>query len=98
MIELKLPELGESIETAEVIRLLVGEGDTIKAEQNVMELESEKAAFPLPSPNAGKVAKVRVKEGEAVSVGQTLLEIEETETAEDQPEEKRPIAEKEKRP
>src|SRR5262249_44814553 len=37
-----------------------------------------KAAFPLPSPKAGKITKIRVKEGESVSVGQTLLEIEET--------------------
>jgi pyruvate dehydrogenase E2 component (dihydrolipoamide acetyltransferase) len=86
MVELKLPELGENIETAEVIRLLVREGDVIKADQNVMELESEKAAFPLPSTQAGKVAKVRVKEGEAVSVGQTLLEIEEAQGAETQKE------------
>jgi pyruvate dehydrogenase E2 component (dihydrolipoamide acetyltransferase) len=78
MIELKLPELGENIETAEVIRLLVSEGDVIKADQNVMELESEKAAFPLPSTHAGKVTKIRVKEGEAVSVGQALLDIEES--------------------
>ncbi len=81
MAELKLPELGENVETAEIIRLLVSEGDEIKPEQNVMELESEKAAFPLPSPNAGKVAKIRVKEGDTVSVGQTLLEIEETKGA-----------------
>lgn len=81
MIELKLPELGEDIETAEVSRLLVREGDVIKAEQNVMELDSDKASFPLPSPYAGKVAKVRVKEGDTVSVGQTVLVIEETDTA-----------------
>jgi pyruvate dehydrogenase E2 component (dihydrolipoamide acetyltransferase) len=94
MIELKLPELGENIESAEVIRLLVSEGDVIKADQNVLELESEKAAFPLPTTHAGKVTKIRVKEGEAVTVGQALLDIEEAESAEAQPseEEQRPAA------
>ena len=77
MFELKLPELGENIETAEVIRLLVSEGETITVQQNVLELESEKAAFPLPATVGGKVAKIRVKAGDSVSVGQTLLEIEE---------------------
>jgi pyruvate dehydrogenase E2 component (dihydrolipoamide acetyltransferase) len=88
MIELKLPELGENIETAEVIRVLVRDGDTITAEQSVMELESEKAAFPLPAPNAGKVLKIRVKEGESVSVGQTLMEIEEGKGEESAPSER----------
>lgn len=82
MVELKLPELGENVETAEVSRLLVSEGDVIQAEQNVVELDSEKASFPLPCPHAGKVTKIRVKEGDTVSVGQTLLEIEEIEAAE----------------
>src|SRR5438046_1796565 len=79
MIELTLPELGENIETAEVSRLLVSEGDAIQADQNVMELESDKASFPLPSPHAGRVRKIHVKAGDAVSVGQKLMEIEESE-------------------
>jgi pyruvate dehydrogenase E2 component (dihydrolipoamide acetyltransferase) len=81
MIELKLPELGENIETAEISRLLVAEGDVVEAEQSLMELESEKASFPLPSPQAGRIAKVLVKEGDTVSVGQTLLEIAENKAA-----------------
>ena len=46
-----------------------------QVDQNVMELESEKASFGLPSPNAGRVAKIHVKQGDIVSVGQTLLDI-----------------------
>jgi pyruvate dehydrogenase E2 component (dihydrolipoamide acetyltransferase) len=78
MIQVKLPEIGENIETAEVSQLLVSEGDTIRANQNVMELESEKAAFGLPSPKSGKVTKILVKQGDTISVGQTLFEIDET--------------------
>jgi pyruvate dehydrogenase E2 component (dihydrolipoamide acetyltransferase) len=97
MIALKLPELGENIDTAEVSRLLVAEGDVIEAEQSVMELDSEKASFPLPCPHAGKVAKIHVKEGDTVKVGQTVLEIEETGTAGAPPAEKRPPAAEEER-
>src|SRR5262249_34398018 len=81
MIHFKLPELGENIETADVTRLLVAEGDIVKTDQTVRELESEKASFPLPSPHAGKVAKIHVKEGDGVKVGQNLLDIEEKEAA-----------------
>jgi pyruvate dehydrogenase E2 component (dihydrolipoamide acetyltransferase) len=77
MATFKLPELGEGIESAEVTRLLVKEGDVIKAEQNVMDLDSEKASFPLPSPTAGRVAKIHVKDGQSIHVGQPLLDIEE---------------------
>jgi pyruvate dehydrogenase E2 component (dihydrolipoamide acetyltransferase) len=80
-----LPELGEGIETAEVTRLLVKEGDVIKAEQNVMDLDSEKASFPLPSPSAGRVAKIHVKDGQSIHVGQPLLDIEEVSAAQKKP-------------
>ena len=78
MIELKLPELGENIESAEVSRLLIAEGDMVQVDQNVLELESDKASFPLPSTHAGRVARIHVKVGDTVAIGQTLLEIEES--------------------
>jgi pyruvate dehydrogenase E2 component (dihydrolipoamide acetyltransferase) len=86
--EFKLPELGENVHEAEVIRLLVAEGDEVKADRNVMEVESDKASMPLPCTVAGKVAKVHVKEGDTIKVGQTLLTIEEKEGAAPSQEEK----------
>jgi pyruvate dehydrogenase E2 component (dihydrolipoamide acetyltransferase) len=77
MTEFKLPDLGENIEEAEVTQIFISEGDVIEVEQNVLELESEKATFELPCPHAGKVVKVHVKEGDTLSVGQTLLSIDE---------------------
>jgi pyruvate dehydrogenase E2 component (dihydrolipoamide acetyltransferase) len=71
-----LPELGENIESAEVSRLLVSEGEVVADGQNIMELESDKASFPLPSPRAGKIVQLHVKEGDTVQVGQVLLDIE----------------------
>src|SRR5947209_6991218 len=81
MTEIKLPELGENIESAEVSRLLVAEGDDVQAGQNVLELESEKACFPLTWTSGGRIAKIHVKAGDTVSIGQTLMDIEASEGA-----------------
>lgn len=84
--ELKLPELGENIETAIVVFVLVSEGDTIEKDQSVVELETEKATTELPSPVAGKVDKILIKEGDEVSVGQVLMEIQTEQAQQDQSE------------
>ena len=83
-VEFKLPELGENITEAEVAELLVSEGDQIEAEQNVMELETEKAVVELPCPHAGKVAKVHVAEGATIKVGDVILTIDEGDEADDE--------------
>ena len=74
-IEFSLPELGENIETGDVVRVLVAAGDTIAADQPVVELETDKATIEVPSPAAGSVSRVAVKEGDTVAVGQLLLVI-----------------------
>lgn len=88
-VEFKLPELGENITEAEVAELLVSEGDQIEAEQNVVELETEKAVVELPCPHAGTVAKVHVTEGATIKVGDVVLTIDEGDEgdAESKPEE-----------
>ncbi|MHC4350944.1 MAG: biotin/lipoyl-containing protein, partial [Planctomycetota bacterium] len=50
MIEIKVPDLGEDIEAAEVVNVLVAQGDVVKQEQPVFELETDKATFELPCP------------------------------------------------
>ncbi len=76
--DFKLPFLGENIATATVVRLMVAEGDTVKAEQAVLEVETDKAALEVPCPLAGRVARIHVKEGQKVSVGAVVLTIEES--------------------
>jgi pyruvate dehydrogenase E2 component (dihydrolipoamide acetyltransferase) len=75
-IEFKLPDLGENIESGDIISVLVSEGDTIAAEQGVVEVETGKAVVELACPHAGRVAKVHVKKGDKVPIGATLLSIE----------------------
>jgi pyruvate/2-oxoglutarate dehydrogenase complex dihydrolipoamide acyltransferase (E2) component len=67
-----MPQLGESIAEAVVIRLLVGVGDDVRADQDVMEVETNKATMNVTSPCAGRVAKLLVKLQESYPVGATL--------------------------
>ena len=66
--EIKLPELGENIETAEVLSVLVSAGQTVEKDQALIELETDKATAEVPSDLAGVVMEVLVKEGEETLV------------------------------
>jgi len=95
MVDVKLPELAEGVEEADVVSILVSEGDEIKKDQNILELETEKAVAELPSPEGGKITKIHVKEGDTVKVGDTILTLEEG--GEGAGEEKEAPAEKEEK-
>lgn len=73
VIDFTLPELGENIETGDVVQVLVKPGDTIEADQPVLELETDKATIEVPSPAKGTVGQVAVKNGETIAVGQLIL-------------------------
>ncbi len=76
-IEFRLPELGEDIDSGDVINVYVTAGDAVVADQALMELETDKAAIEIPSPADGKVSTVHVKEGDKVMVGELLVTIDE---------------------
>jgi pyruvate dehydrogenase E2 component (dihydrolipoamide acetyltransferase) len=71
--EFKLPDLGEGLTEAEIIQVLVAEGDLVKEDQAILLVETEKAQVELPSPFGGRVAKVHVAVGQRVKVGAVLL-------------------------
>lgn len=74
--EFKLPELGENIESADVVNVLVKEGDYIKKDQSVIEIETDKATIEVPSTVEGKITKLFVKAGDKVKVGSTIIIVE----------------------
>ena len=76
MDELKLPELGENIEAADVTAVLVSLGDVIHRDQPVIEVETEKASLEVPATCDGRVTELKVKQGDKVSVGQVILVVE----------------------
>jgi len=77
--EMKLPELGENIVEADVLNVLVKEGDFIQKDQGVIEIETDKATIEVPSAFTGRIVEVLVKAGEKAKVGQVLLKIESSE-------------------
>ncbi|MGD9634519.1 MAG: 2-oxo acid dehydrogenase subunit E2 [Pirellulales bacterium] len=74
--QITLPHLGENIESGDVLSILVSEGDTVKQDQDLIEVETDKATMPVPSPSAGKIVKILISEGDTVKVGAPLMEIE----------------------
>ena len=74
--EIKLPSLGEGIESGDVLEILVKVGDVIKKDQSLVEMETDKATVSVPSPIAGKILSIAIKEGETVKVGMVLASIE----------------------
>lgn len=73
--DVKLPQLAEGVESGTVVSILVAEGQEVKKDQPIMELETQKAVGSIPAPTAGVVTKIHVKQGMEVSVGHTLLSI-----------------------
>jgi pyruvate dehydrogenase E2 component (dihydrolipoamide acetyltransferase) len=71
--EFKLPELGEGVESGDVLKVLVKVGDRVSADQSVVELETDKATIEVPVPFGGTVKEIRVQEGGKIHVGQVLL-------------------------
>jgi pyruvate dehydrogenase E2 component (dihydrolipoyllysine-residue acetyltransferase) len=86
--QITLPNLGENIESGDVLSILVSEGDVVKKNQDLIEVETDKATMPVPSPAAGKIIKILISEGDTVKIGAALMEIDAAGGAESKTEEK----------
>ena len=75
LVEVKVPDIGD-FETVDVIELLVKPGDTVKAEQSLITVESDKASMEIPSSHAGVVRELKVKLGDKVGEGSLVLTLE----------------------
>jgi len=73
MQEFKLPDLGEGMQEAEVVQWLIKPGDTIKLDQTMVQVETDKAIVEIPSPVAGRVTEIRVQDGQVAKVGEVLV-------------------------
>lgn len=74
-IEVKVPDIGD-FKDVEVIEILVSPGDTIKADQSLITVESDKASMEIPSSHAGVIKELKVKLGDKVSEGSLVLVLE----------------------
>ncbi|NKI92660.1 dihydrolipoyllysine-residue acetyltransferase [Rhizobacter sp. SG703] len=75
LVEVKVPDIGD-FKDVEIIELLVKPGDTVKAEQSLVTVESDKASMEIPSSHAGVVKELKVKLGDKINEGTPLLVIE----------------------
>lgn len=76
MKEFKLPELGENITTADVLKVLVNKGDLVEIDQPILEIETDKATIEVPSNVSGIVSEIMVKDGDKAKVGDVILRLE----------------------
>jgi len=72
-----LPDLGEGLTEAEIVKVLVQEGDRVQEDAPLLEVETDKATVEIPSPVTGRVAKIHVEPGQTVKVGAVLVTFDE---------------------
>ena len=82
----KLPDIGEGIHEGEILKWFVQEGDEIKEDDVLCEVQNDKAVVEIPSPVEGKVLKIHVQEGEVAVVGDPLISIDAEGYEDDTPE------------
>jgi pyruvate dehydrogenase E2 component (dihydrolipoamide acetyltransferase) len=73
--EFKFPDVGEGIAEGEIVQWLIKEGDWVKEDQDLLQVETDKAVLTLHSPYTGKVTQLHGKEGEIIKVGALLTTI-----------------------
>jgi len=78
-----LPDLGEGLPDAEIVRWLVAEGDTVALDQPMVEMETAKAVVEVPSPFSGKITKLCGQAGDVIDVGAVLVEFDGDESVSD---------------
>jgi pyruvate dehydrogenase E2 component (dihydrolipoamide acetyltransferase) len=76
--EFKFPDVGEGISEGEIVKWRVKEGDIVKQDQIIVDIETDKAVVEIPSPREGKILKLHSKEGTIVKVGAVLVTFEDS--------------------
>ncbi len=73
--EVKLPDIGEGVAEGEIVRWLVRQGETVKEDQPLVEVMTDKASVEIPSPRTGTIAALMAEEGDTVPVGTVIVSI-----------------------
>lgn len=74
--EVKLPDVGEGVAEGEIVRWMVKAGDSVREDQPLVEVMTDKASVEIPSPRAGVIAALHAEEGQVVPVGTVIVTIE----------------------
>ncbi|MBI3618277.1 MAG: 2-oxo acid dehydrogenase subunit E2 [Candidatus Omnitrophica bacterium] len=81
MLNFKLPAVGENITSGNIVAVLVAVGDVVKADQPLLEMETDKASLEIPSPCDGTIKEILIKKGEEVKIGQLVMRVAEGKTS-----------------
>ncbi len=79
--EVRVPSVSENVKQGKVVSVLVAPGDTIAAEQALIELETDKAVVEIPSPLAGRITEISVTAGETIAIGALIARLETSDVA-----------------
>lgn len=74
--DVKLHDIGEGMTEAEIIRFFVNKGDTVKVDEPLLEVQTDKMTAELPSPAAGEVKEIKAETGDMIEVGSTIIVLE----------------------
>ncbi len=88
--EITLPEIADNVVTGFLARVLVSVGETIEADQSIIEVETDKATTDIPSPFGGKILDIPVNAGDEIRVGQVILVLETSDQATEPPTDQAP--------
>jgi pyruvate dehydrogenase E2 component (dihydrolipoamide acetyltransferase) len=84
-VTLRVPELGEDVDAVDVVKVLVGQGDSLVVDQPVIEVETEKASVEVPTDVAGVVTDVHVQVGDSLQTGDPIITVDEAQSVEPTP-------------
>ncbi len=90
MYTVNLPPIGEGIQEGEVVKWVVKPGDTVKKDDELVEIMTDKITVKIPSPVAGKIVKLLVNENETAMIGAPLIQIDSPDESNSEPAEKPP--------
>ena len=82
-LEFRFPDVGEGISQGEIVRWLVAQGDQVRADQPLVEVETDKAVVEIPAPRGGTILRLPVAAGKTIQVGEILAVIGEADGSED---------------
>lgn len=74
--DIKVPELGEGVESGDVLEVFVSVGDVVEKDADLVELETDKATVAVPASVGGKITKIHVSDGDTVAVGSVIVTVE----------------------
>jgi 2-oxoglutarate dehydrogenase E2 component (dihydrolipoamide succinyltransferase) len=77
-VDIVMPQAGESVTSGVISRWLKNEGDYVRRDEEVVEVETDKVNLAIPSPAAGRLTGLKVKAGDTVNVGQALASVDES--------------------